>query len=164
MTAAERLQAIPESGATPEACAREVMETVPQVMRLIRAEMRRHADPGLSVPQFRVLAYLGRVPGACLGEVAGHLGVTSPTASAMVERLVRRGLVERTQDPAERRRVVLRLTAAGTASLERARTRTRERLADVLATLSEGQRRCLQEGLRALRHAFEGQGGAQEAG
>lgn len=143
---------------TPETCARQIMELVPPLMRLIRTEMRRQAGGQLSVPQLRVLAYLGRNPGACLADVAAHLGVTNPTASAMVDRLVRRGLVERAQHPDERRRVVLRLTADGVALLERARGLTRDQLAQALATLSQRELRCLDEGLAVLRRAFALQG------
>ncbi|MEW6047730.1 MAG: MarR family transcriptional regulator [Bacillota bacterium] len=164
MSALQRGQTRTGIEVAPEACAREIMETVPQVLRFVRTEMRRHASPQLSVPQFRVLAYLGRMPGASLSDVAGHLGVTSPTASAMVDRLVRRGLVERAQHPDERRRVVLRLTEAGSALLERARALTRARVAQVLATLSESDLRRLGEGLAALRRAFELQGGVRDGG
>src|SRR5512136_2733803 len=86
-------------------CAHAVMQTVPVVMRAIRAEMRRNGAPLLSIPQARTLSYLHRCPGSCLFHLAEHLGVTRPTASTIVERLVRRGMVSRAEDPQERRRV-----------------------------------------------------------
>lgn len=147
-----------ELDVTPEGCAREILETVPRVMRFIRAEMRRHASPQLSVPQFRVLAYLGRTPGTSLSDVAEYLGVSTPTASATVDRLVRRGLVERGQHPAERRRVVLRLTQTGKALLERVRTLTRAPITQILAALPESDLRSLGEGLAVMRRAFGLQG------
>ena len=97
---------------TPELCAREVMETVPLVMRFIRKEMRSRRAPSLSVPQFHVLTFLSCEPGAPLSSVAEHLGVTRSTASAIVDRLVRRKLVSRTAHPQERRCVVLTLTSS----------------------------------------------------
>src|SRR5262245_66456418 len=103
---------------TPELCAREVMETVPLVMRFIRMEMRSRRAPSLSVPQFRVLTFLSRRPGAPLSGVAEHLGVTRSTASAIIERLVRRRLVSRTAHPQERRCVVLTLTPTGAQHLQ----------------------------------------------
>src|SRR5215510_2417726 len=102
-------------------CAGEIMETVPAVMRFLRTEMRHHGTPFLSVPQFRVLVFLYRHPGASLSSVAEHLGVTCPTASVLVDRLVRRGLVDRTTYPQERRRVALTLTATGARHLQQAR-------------------------------------------
>jgi hypothetical protein len=60
---------------TSNQCAREVMETVPLVMRFIHTEMRSRRAPLLSVPQFRVLTFLSGRPGAPLSSVAEHLGV-----------------------------------------------------------------------------------------
>src|SRR5262245_11085533 len=106
---------------TPELCAHEVMETIPFVMHCIRTEMRSHRAPSLSVPQFRVLTFLSRRPGAPLASVAEHLGVARSTASAIVDRLVRRQLVSRAEDPQERRCVILTLTPAGVQHLQQAR-------------------------------------------
>jgi len=72
--------------------------------------MRKAAARILSVPQVRTMIYLKHHRGASLAALAEHLGNSSPTASALVERLVRRGLVHRAPDPRERRRVVLELT------------------------------------------------------
>src|SRR5881409_3039307 len=82
-------------------------------MRVVRSEMRHQGALVVSVPQFRALAFVERHPGVSLAGVAEHLGVTAPTASTIVERLVRRRLVGRVPDPEERRRVVLSLTPAG---------------------------------------------------
>jgi DNA-binding MarR family transcriptional regulator len=48
-----------------------------------------------------------------LKEVAGRVGRGAPAVSRSVDSLVRSGLVERTQDPDNRRRLALRLTARG---------------------------------------------------
>ena len=53
----------------PEQSAREVLETLPLVLRVIRGEVRRARFPNFSLPQFRALAYLGRNPGAMLSDV-----------------------------------------------------------------------------------------------
>ena len=98
---------------TPELCAQEVMETVPLVMHFIRTEMRSRRAPSLSVPQFRVLTFLSRKPGAPLTSITEHPGVIRSTASALVDRLVRHQLVSRTEDPQERRCVMLTLTPMG---------------------------------------------------
>jgi DNA-binding MarR family transcriptional regulator len=141
-------------GMTPEACARAVMETVPMVMRCIRTEMRRQGAPVLSVPQFRALAFLDRTPGACLSSVADHLGVATATASVIIDRLVRRGLLVRAHDPRERRRLVLTLTPAGVQHLERARSLTRSWMAELLAPLAPASLRRIAEGVDLLGGAF----------
>jgi DNA-binding MarR family transcriptional regulator len=139
----------------PEVCAREVMETVPLVMRFIRTEMRSRRAPSLSVPQFRVLAFLSRAPGAPLTSVAQHLGVARSTASATVDRLVRRKLVNRAKHPEERRSVVLTLTPAGAQHLQQAREATLARMAKVLAGLSAADLGQVTEGLTLLGGAFK---------
>jgi len=143
-------------------CAIEVMETVPLIMRFIRSQMRRQGALNLSVPQFRSLTFLNRHPGASLSDLAEHLGVTRPTASATVERLVQRGLINRADDPTERRRVALTLTANGEEHLQQARELARSSVASVLAELSEAKLIEISQGLALLGEAFKeeaGQGG-----
>jgi DNA-binding MarR family transcriptional regulator len=76
---------------------------------------RAAAAHDLSVTQMRVLARLhaGPPPQALTSELARELGVSGPTVSDALGALRRKGLVERSADPADRRRQVLRLTAAG---------------------------------------------------
>jgi DNA-binding MarR family transcriptional regulator len=139
---------------TPDVCAREVMETVPLVMRFIRTEMRSRRAPSLSVPQFRVLTFLSHRPGAPLSSVAEHLGVARSTASATVDRLVRRKLVSRTTHPEERRSVVLTLTLTGAEHLQRAREEASTRMAKVLAGLPAADLLQVTHGLTLLGSAF----------
>jgi len=141
---------------TAELCARAVMETVPLMTRFIRAEMRARWAPSLSVPQFHVLALLNREPGSSLSHVADRLGVTPSTASVVVDRLVRRKLVRRTEDPQERRCVVLSLTATGTQHFVQARDAACAQMASVLAKLSEADLNEITGGLNLLGSTFKG--------
>ena len=140
---------------TLERCAQDVMETIPLVMRFIRTEMRSRRAPSLSVHQFRVLTFLSRNPESPLTRVTEHLGVSRSTASALVDRLVRRQLVSRTEDPRERRCVMLTLTPTGIEHLQQARDATCARLAKVLAGLPSADLVHVAEGLTRLGAAFE---------
>ncbi len=80
---------------SPDACAQEILDVVPVVMRSIRAEMRRHRTADLSVPQFRTLAFIDRNADASLSDVAEHIGLTLPSMSKIVEGLVVRKFVTR---------------------------------------------------------------------
>lgn len=55
---------------------------------------------------------------ATLNQVAKSVGRGAPAVSRSVDSLVRAGLVERTQDPDNRRRLALRLTQQGRAHME----------------------------------------------
>jgi DNA-binding MarR family transcriptional regulator len=131
------------------------METMPTIMQFIRTEMRSQSASLLSVPQFRVLAFLSRCPGSSLSAVAEHLGVTRATASAMTDRLVQRALVNRTEDPQERRHVLLHLTEAGSSHLQHSREKTRDTIAALLHNLTDEQLLSVSTGLIILRKVFE---------
>jgi DNA-binding MarR family transcriptional regulator len=137
-------------------CAQAVMETVPHVMRAIREQMRRQNSAPLSIPQLRTLAYLHHHPGACLFHLAEHLGVTRPTASSIVERLVRRGMVTRVADPRERRRIVLTLTPLGAEHFQAARQATQAWMGTALSRLSHPKLMRILQGVTLLREPFPG--------
>jgi DNA-binding MarR family transcriptional regulator len=137
------------------------MEAVPLVMRVIRAEMRRSGGQFASVPQLRTLGLVHRHPGASLLDVALHLGVTPATASALVDRLVRRGFLRRDVHPRERRRISLSLTPGGARQLSAARSATRRRLAKILGRTPARDRAAISTGTVLLRRVF-GSGTASE--
>ncbi|PSN12339.1 MarR family transcriptional regulator [filamentous cyanobacterium CCT1] len=132
-----------------------MMTTVPAVTRFLRAGIRRHGKPHLSLSQLRVLYFLRRRSQSSLSEVADYLDVTRPTMSAMVERLVQRGLIDRAGDPIERRRIILTLTPAGEAEMTRVYDATLQTVADRLAGLSEAQLQQVMAGLAVLSELFD---------
>jgi DNA-binding MarR family transcriptional regulator len=139
----------PAASPAPEA-ASAVLETVPLVMRAIRDRMREGRQ-GMSVPQFRALAYIRHHPGTNLSALSAHLGISLPSASLLVERLVRQDLVTRETDPASRRRIRLTLSTAGLVCLEAAQVRTTEWLLHILDRLGPARLGGLVDGLHDLR-------------
>lgn len=134
----------------PAQCAANIMTVVPVVTRFLRAELRSQGQPHLSLSQLRVLRFLQRQPQSSLSEVADYLDVTRPTMSAMVERLVQRGLVQRLVDPQERRRIALTLTATGLSLLDEVYGATLATVAHRLERLSEEQLAHVTAGLLIL--------------
>jgi DNA-binding MarR family transcriptional regulator len=140
---------------TPSACAAQLLDVAPLVMRRIRSEMRRRTMLGLSIAQFRALNYLSRHPGASLSELAEFLGLTPPSASKLVQKLVTRKVVAR-RVGRDRRRIRLTLTSHGRSALETARLETRDKLAESLGALSRSELIALSASLRVLADAFSG--------
>ena len=90
----------------------------------------------LTMPQAKTLFYLADGPRRMSG-IAARLNVEMPSATTMIGRLVGKGLVERMQDPADRRAVVCSLTPAGRDAVEKfwsLRAARTEALAAVLTT------------------------------
>jgi len=143
-----------ETNFTAEECAALLADTVPLVMRSIRADMRQHSGDDLTVPQFRTLMFLRRHPGASLSEVADHIGLTLPTISKMIDRLESRDLLARLAAANDRRRIRLELTPHGLSTLKSASDASRAHLAAQLAALSPEQRATLVEAMHNLRSIF----------
>ena len=146
------------SHSTTEA-AREVLATVPLIMRAIRAEMRGSREPGLSVPQFRSLGFVHRHPGSSLSDVAEHIGLTLPAMSRLVDGLVKRKLMWRRGDSADRRRLTLGLTPRGSGLLEAARKTAHEALARKVSPLTAPEAAAVVGAMRILREVFGGKNG-----
>ena len=68
----------------------------------------------------KLMSAIAKHEPATLNQVAKSVDRGAPAVSRSVESLVRAGLVERTQDPSNRRRLALRLTESGRGQLEAA--------------------------------------------
>ena len=66
----------------------------------------------------KLLSSIASAEPATLNQIAKKVGRGAPAVSRSVDALVRAGLVERTQDPDNRRRLALRLTDKGRSALE----------------------------------------------
>ena len=136
-------------------CADDVLEVIPLIMRSIRAEMRGHRSPELSVPQFRALAFAGMHEGATLSDLADHLGLMPPAASKIVDGLVSSGLIERRANRTDRRRIWLVLTGGGQEKLRATRRIARECLAKMFSPLPAGDCAKISDAMRQLRGLFQ---------
>jgi DNA-binding MarR family transcriptional regulator len=89
-----------------------------------------------------------------MSEVGEGLGTGRPAASLLIDRLVHEGLVERSDDPTNRRRTIVRLTEEGETSVRQLREGGRERYRDALDQLSDEDLIALRQGMRALTVAI----------
>ncbi|TQS22249.1 winged helix-turn-helix transcriptional regulator [Microbispora hainanensis] len=87
------------------------------------------------------LSYLDRNGPERLSVLAARQSVTQPSMTQLVQRLEREGLVCRAADDLDGRAVRVSVTDAGRALLAERRRRRRERLAEMLGTLSPGELR-----------------------
>jgi DNA-binding MarR family transcriptional regulator len=118
----------------------------------------------LTLTQLKALFTLAGEGRRTVGELARDLGIGHAGASLVVDRLVRLGLAERSEDPADRRRTVVRLSARGEDLVARLRQGRREQIRRWLERLSERDLTVLAEGLRALVAAAETDAGEPAGG
>jgi DNA-binding MarR family transcriptional regulator len=112
---------------------------------------------GITSGQFSLLMSLNRPQPPNLGSVATLLAMDRTTLTANLKPLERRGLVETTADPGDRRARLLRLTAAGRAVLSEATPIWKQVHAEIEATLPDANR--LRADLNVLSHLTDGAAG-----
>lgn len=135
-------------------CADRFLEVVPACMQSLRQLMRDDRG-GLTIPQFRLLLFLGREPGATLAEAASFIGIGAPTASAMIKILQRKKLVTSVRG-ADRRTVALAPSRTGTTLITSARTAARRKVVHMLAALPTADLGRLERGLAVLASCCPG--------
>jgi MarR family transcriptional regulator, organic hydroperoxide resistance regulator len=100
--------------------ASEVIELLRELLHaLLMASVPAWLDLQLTVPQLRTLFIIAHGESSSVTQIAQHLGIGEPTASHLIDRLVHAGLVERTEDPEDRRRARIRLASAGEDIIEK---------------------------------------------
>ncbi len=105
--------------------------------RSMRDFKRFMDESGLSFSQVNVLMRLFHGGKRGVSEIGDHLGVTNAAASQAVDRLVQMGMIERAEDPDDRRAKQLALTDKGRALIEKgidARSQWIENLTNALTS------------------------------
>ena len=132
--------------------ARDILEIIPLVMRTVAAELRAAGE--LPAPaHFHLLTMLSQQP-RTLTELAALLGVSLPTMSNSISALVDRGWVRRTAPTRDRRVLIIEVTPAGRATVNRVGRCAESHLAEALAPLDSASRQRLRAGLGVLRKVF----------
>jgi DNA-binding MarR family transcriptional regulator len=85
-----------------------------------------------------------------LGAVAAGLGVHPSIAPRAVDRMVGAGLLSRSDDPTDRRNLVLELTPAGQALVDKVMNERRSAIAKILDRMPASRRRALVPVLRSF--------------
>ncbi|MFF5233421.1 MarR family winged helix-turn-helix transcriptional regulator [Dactylosporangium sp. NPDC000521] len=116
------------------------------------------AEDGLPHWQFKILMKLRRLGppyAASPSQLADVLGLTRGALSARLAPMEEAGLIDRTSDTADRRRVHVRLTEAGSAAFEQQAGREDRDESVLLEALTVDERQTLAELLRRLVLAAE---------
>lgn len=111
-----------------------VAQLVPNILRGVQLDF--FVRKGVTQTQFLVLLAL-RAYGCCTMTTLAHsLHVQLPTATGIVSRLVAAGYLKRAPHPADRRQVIVELTAKGQTFIQEFQAVVRRRWEEVLQSLS----------------------------
>lgn len=105
---------------------------------------------GLSMSMIGALFHLNQREKAGVTELGTHLGVTSAAASQMLERLVQQGLIQRSEDPDDRRVKQIVLTKQGCQILEEGLKARQGWLTELVDNLSKSEQEQVNSALSLL--------------
>lgn len=143
-----------ESGPRQAELIEAVLQRQAEIVAAMHAGATNWLEVDLTMAQMKTLVVLADEGPAAIGVVGDALGVGLPTASHLVERLVRAGLARRVEDPEDRRRALASITPNGEELLRGLREGGRERLRLYLRGLARDDLQALVQGLSALARAI----------
>ena len=122
---------------------------------LVAMAARSLADAGedVTLTQYRSLVVLASRGPQGVASLAEAVAVTPPTASRLVDRLIRKGLVNRRTDRQDRRHVRIVLTEAGRELVNLVTERRRQEIASLLLSIPPDVQQSMATGLRQLAEA-----------
>jgi DNA-binding MarR family transcriptional regulator len=124
-----------------------------RVLVALSARSVAEVEDTITLPQLRVLVMVASRGTLNLGAVAAGLSVHPSNATRAVDRLVVAGLLDRRDDPTDRRHLVLRLTDTGSALVQRVMDHRRTAVAAILDAMPAARRRALVPVLTAFAAA-----------
>ena len=125
-------------------------ELRPILLRLARELRREIHSLGVTGGQVSILAAIKNDPGITASLVADHERISAPAMSNHVARLEKAGLIARTREGLDRRRVGLSLTDEGEKVLRSVRQRRTAWLAARLDRLTDTERSRIEAAIPAL--------------
>jgi DNA-binding MarR family transcriptional regulator len=119
------------------------LSTIHQDLEMLTAHviqdfMRFMKQHGLSMPQIHALMYVYHAGECQVSDIGAMAGVSNAAASQLVERLVQQGLVDRKEDPGDRRTKIVRLSKTGSLLIHQS-VNSSNFLAGLLGSLNAGQ-------------------------
>ena len=136
---------------------REVVELLRELLHaFLMASVPAWVDLQLTLPQLRTVFIVAHNKTSSVMQIAQHLGIGEPTASHLIDKLVQAGLVDRSEDPMDRRRAIVRLSPAGGQLIEKL-LGWEEFLGGWLQNVSEEDLSLFRHGLNGIMKAIHGQ-------
>lgn len=86
---------------------------------LLMSSIPAWIDLQLTLPQLRTVFIIAHNNTSSVVQISQQLGIGEPTTSHLVDKLVQAGLVDRGEDPQDRRRALVRLSPAGREIIEK---------------------------------------------
>jgi DNA-binding MarR family transcriptional regulator len=133
-----------------------------ELLRQINKEISKRLVPifrekKLSIAEISVLMRMNRPPACRASELAAMIGIPSSTVTGILDRLERRGLLERRRDPNDRRSILITITQKTKDFVADLMTSMEGMLREAFRSLPDSRTQRLIEDLRFILKALEQQ-------
>ena len=126
---------------TPLSMENQIVAAIRRIMRAVDLHSRRLAEEhGLTGPQLATLQATASLGESSTGALARAVHLSGPTVTGILDRLTKRGLVDRNRNGQDRRSVTVRLTSDGEDVLAAAPSLLQDRFRQELTSLEEWER------------------------
>ena len=145
----------------------EIEALIRQVSVIIRKRGREIlSDFGITPPQLNALVILVEQDGITMGELCDRMYLACSTATDLIDRMERNGLIERERDLTDRRVIRLRVKDPGRRVIEEVMKARKRYLGGVLKQVPEEEHESLIKSLRDLYNIMRGAevGGTKQPG
>lgn len=123
--------------------------------RSMQDQSRYVKSIGFSMAQFFLLMHVYYKRQCGISNLSEHMEITAPAASQLVDKLVQAGMLERAEDPHDRRAKQVTLTVKGRQLIEKSIHERFRWLESIVQDLSAGERSTVSEALGILTSAAE---------
>ncbi len=153
---------------------RQAVSPVTEILKLLPSLGRTLATPPtyrlprevrglpITVSEVRLVIHLAEYGPQTMGQIAEGLGITTPSATGLVDRLEQHGLAERRRDAKDRRVVRVQLTPVAQKLAELVLAEWRRRIEAVLAEMTPEEQAALVKGLQRMVQVFEAEAERQQ--
>jgi DNA-binding MarR family transcriptional regulator len=133
-----------------EATIEAILQAQRTIIRTLHETSTSWLELNVSMAQLKTLIVLSDEGPLPVGQVGCRMGVTLPTASYQVERLARKGLVERVEDTQDRRRTLVHLTSKATELLRSLRQGRADLMRSWIKQMPAEDIAALEQGMSAI--------------
>lgn len=134
----------------------QILEALFKLVRDFKGSMSDNFEHShLTMLQYQALECIKKHAGIHMGDIASHFSTTMPTATVLVDKLIVAKLVERENDPKDRRIVKINLTKSGERLLSEVKKKRANKMNKLLLYLPKQDKTALLRILNTLAEKSE---------
>lgn len=119
----------------------KLIEAIFNLSRIMKGDLSSQSETlHLTIVQIHVLIFLKKNPESMMSDIASYLKIELSSATTLINKLVKEGLVSRKTDPTDRRQIRISLTKKGDTLMSEGMKQRSKRIEKHLSYLSHAEK------------------------